>query len=319
MGFWQGLNEATIRIGERKDQERAIKEERELAKKEKAEDREYDRQLRREQIVESRTDSLIALGIKYKADRGVSKEVVGKAKAFFSRLGDVDDPRVAALSDNPVLAAGLEDRISAIEIERNKAGLSTIPLAGEALLDLTTVYNSDTGDINSVDVELSDFLTGGDLLDNAAYGEMYEKLLRAPEQPYATLKPEAYYVPTPKVLEEGRLAFDEKVMELAQAELATGDKKSPEYTELFKLVEEYKTAGSPGRTILRKKFGPSAYETLEAIDSPFIQSLNLDPQLSEYNPKNISLSTLQAILSDPNAPPDQKAWAQGLIDMIEDD
>ena len=318
MGFWQGLNEATIRIGEREDQKRAMQEEREYSKQEKAEERAYNHKLWMEQLGESRRDNLLTLFAKRDADKTASKAVTGQAQAFFSRLGDVDDPRVAALVNSPSVAAELEDRVSKIEIARAEAGLDTVPLTGETLLDLLVVQNPDTGEVNSVDVDLDELLTM-DMSDRGNYERMMIEMSQTPTKPYATIKPEAYRVPAPKVLEEGRLAFDETVMELAQAQLQAVDSNSGEWTQLNALIQEYPTAGSTGRTKLREMFGSTAYETLQAIDSPYIQGLKDDPQLSKYNPVNSTLSQLQMVITDPEASPDDKARAQRLLDQLQGD
>jgi hypothetical protein len=318
MGFWQGLNEATIRIGERKDQERAIQEEREYSKQEKAEARAFEKQMFMEQLSETRRDNLLTLFAKRDADKTASKAITGQAQAFFSRLGDVDDPRVAALVNSPSVAAELEDKVSKIEIARAEAGLDTVPLTGETLLDLLVVQSPDTGEVNSVDVDLDELLTM-DMSDRASYERMMIEMSGTPAKPYATIKPEAYKQPAPKVLEESRLVFDETVMELAQRQLEALDSKSDEWTNLFKMVEQYPTAGSAGRTKLREMFGATAYETLEAIDSPYIQGLKDDPQLSKYNPVNSAVSQLQMVMSDPEASPDDKARAQRLLDQLQGD
>jgi hypothetical protein len=316
MGFWQGLNEGIIRVGERRDQERAVQEERAYSKQEKAEARAFEKQLFMEQLGETRRDNLLTLFAKRDADKTASRAVTGQAQAFFSRLGDVDDPRVAALVNSPSVAAELEDRVSKIEIARAEAGLDTVPLTGETLLDFLVVQNPDTGEVNSVDVDLDELLTM-DMSDRANYERMVIEMSQTPTKPYATIKPEAYRVPAPKVLEESRLAFDETVMQLAQRQLEALDSKSDEWTNLFKMVEQYPTAGSAGRTKLREMFGTTAYEALEAIDSPYIQGLKDDPQLSKYNPANSTVSQLQRVMSDPEASPDDKARAQRLLNQLQ--
>ena len=316
MGFWQGLNEGIIRVGERRDQERAVQEERAYSKQEKAEARAFEKQLFMEQLGETRRDNLLTLFAKRDADKTASRAVTGQAQAFFSRLGDVDDPRVAALVNSPSVAAELEDRVSKIEIARAEAGLDTVPLTGETLLDFLVVQNPDTGEVNSVDVDLDELLTM-DMSDRANYERMVIEMSQTPTKPYATIKPEAYRVPAPKVLEESRLAFDETVMQLAQGQLEALDSKSGEWTDLFKMIEQYPTAGSAGRTKLREMFGTTAYEALEAIDSPYIQGLKDDPQLSKYNPANSTVSQLQRVMSDPEASPDDKARAQRLLNQLQ--
>jgi hypothetical protein len=111
----------------------------------------FEKQMFMEQLGETRRDNLLTLFAKRDADKTASRAVTGQAQAFFSRLGDVDDPRVAALVNSPSVAAELEDRVSKIEIARAEAGLDTVPLTGETLLDFLVVQNPDTGEINSIE------------------------------------------------------------------------------------------------------------------------------------------------------------------------
>lgn len=276
MGFWQGLYAA-----------QSAQMERDAVSQENEKSRAYDREKFQEQLKEGYRDNLFALKLKRAEASTPAAEVAAKAQSVISRLEGVDDPRVDALRNNPKAAAELSDKLDALEVERAKNDLDLPPLTGIDLLDMTTILLPNTGEIKVVDVSLED-------IASVSSRDDYEKMALELASPtgtgggYVKINPEAYRVPNPKNLEEGRKAFDMEVLRAANAALEKVSDDPTASAELESLREGYAKEGSSERFKLMEMFGTQAYMNLAAMDNPYVQALNRDPQISRYAPTTIS-------------------------------
>ena len=311
MGFWQGLNAGIKGVQEERTRKQERQQEIDLRKAEIEEQRKYDRETFMLQTAESRRDSLLTLFVKKEQEKAEAEALAGKAQSFLGRLGDIEDPRVAALARDTRTAAELEDKIQGIEIKAAEAGVELPPLQGEALLELLTVYDSGSESISSVDVTFDDLLSG-DFSDVGTYYETAAGLSIPTPRVTATLNPEAYRRYDPETLEEGRKAFDQEVLRLANESLgATGD--TGENADLRALIEGYSKENSAERFALMDMFGQQAFAGLAESGNPYIQNLEQDPQLSRYS----AMARLNLILADPEATEEERAMAQELLTRLQ--
>jgi hypothetical protein len=311
MGFWQGLNAGIKGVQEERTRKEERQQEIDLRKAEIEEQRKYDRETFMLQTAESRRDSLLTLFVKKEQEKAEAEALAGKAQSFLGRLGDIEDPRVAALARDPRTAAELEDKIQGIEIKAAEAGVELPPLQGEALLELLTVYDSGSESVSSVDITFDDLLSG-DFSDVGTYYETAAGLSIPTPRVTATLNPEAYRMYDPETLEEGRKAFDQEVLRLANESLgATGD--TGENADLRALIEGYSKENSAERFALMDMFGQQAFAGLAESGNPYIQNLEQDPQLSRYS----AMARLNLILADPEATEEERAMAQELLTRLQ--
>lgn len=328
MGFWQGLNEGITEVMAQRERKREL----EARRQEVLEEREYrsreaeaERAARREdfmlQLQESRRDNLLTVFAKREQEKAEAAALRGKAQALFDRLGEVDDPRVAALAEDPRTAAELEDKIREIEKARAENDLDLPPLQGQVLLDLLVVQNPETGSVGAVDITLDDLLEM-DMSNRSAYEQTALALATPQPRVDATISPEAYRTPDPKRLEEGREFFNQEILRLANERLAAleanavdadGNKMPvPEADEIRSMLSGFATEGSAERFALMDMFGPQAFANLATTDNRYIQNLEQDPQLSRYSTQY----KLQVIISDPEATDEEKARAQELLNRL---
>ena len=312
MGFWQGLNAGIKGVQEERTRKQERQQEIDLRKAEIEEQRKYDRETFMLQTAESRRDSLLTLYVKKEQERAEAEALTGKAQSFLGRLGDIEDPRVAALARDPRTAAELEDKIQGIEIKAAEAGVELPPLQGEALLELLTVYDSGSESVSSVDVTFDDLLSG-DFSDVGTYYETAAGLSIPTPRVTATLNPEAYRMYDPEVLEEGRKVFDQEVLRLANIALDAAAGNANEEAKIRPLIEGYAKEGSGERFALMDMFGQQAFAGLAESGNPYIQDLEQDPQLSRYS----AMARLNLILADPEATEEERAMAQELLTRLQ--
>ena len=291
MGFWQALDAGlTARIEEktRKDERQ---QEIDLRAAERAEDRKYERELFVEKVKQDRITAALTKRLEtYQETSTAEKEAAADAAAFLSRLEGVDDPRVAALANSPLVAANLERELRKIEIDASTKGLRNLPLLrGEALLELTTVSLPEGG-VAPVELPSIEDILGRDLGDEEAYFTTLQEVSQTPRTGTATLDPAAYYVPNPEVLEEGRRVFDNEVMKLATNAMNAADQQGDATlsANLRAKLENYGKEGSAERFALMEMFGKSAAKSLVMMDNPYIQDIQRDPILSDYSLISIS-------------------------------
>lgn len=291
MGFWQGLNSGLKAIQEEKTRKEERQQELDLRKAEREEQRKYDREMFAEQTKQERiTAALTARLQTEQSARTAAKEAAADAAAFLTRLEGVDDPRVAALAESPLVAANLERELRKIEITAASSGLRNLPLLrGEALLELTTVSLPEGG-VAPVELPSIDDILGRDLGDEEVYFTTMQEVSQTPSTGTATLNPAAYYVPDPKVLEEGRKVFDQAVLRAANAAMAAADEQGDAglSANLRAKIENYGKEGSSERFALMEMFGKNAAKSLVMMDNPYIQDIQRDPMLSSYSLISIS-------------------------------
>ena len=319
MGFWQGINEGLSEVMAQKERQRELEarqkeseQEREFRRQEAAAARTFEAEQFMTQLAESRRDNLIGLYANQRQQEQEASALSGKAQSFLDRFVGVDDERIAALASDPRAAATLEDQLREVEVQRAKSGLDLPPLQGEALLDLLVVKIPETGEVRPVDVTLDDLLTM-DLSDPKAYQETVLDLGRTQPGVEASLSPSASFIPDPTVLKEGRALFDAEVLRSAQAELASLDSNSGDWSDLKAKIDSYGDENSSARTELQDTYGIGVAVSLLSVDNPFITSLKSDPQLFRFVYPASEIKVLNEIISDPNAPADQKEEARSLL------
>jgi hypothetical protein len=319
MGFWQGMNEGLSEVMAQKERQRELEarqreteQEREFRRQEAETSRAFEREQYITQITETRRDGLIGLYATRIQREQEASALAGKAQSFLDRFAGVDDESIAALASDPRAAAALEDQLREAEVQMAKAGIDRPPLGGEALLDLLVVKVPETGEVRPLNLTL-DELMSMDLSDSKVYEETVLGLSRTQPGVEASLSPSIYFTPDSKVLDEGRALFDAEVLRSAQAELANLDSNSGEWSDLNAKISSYKDVNSPARTELQDMYGIDVAVNLLSVDNPYITSLKSDPQLFRFVYPASEITTLNNIISDPNAPADQKEEARSLL------
>lgn len=310
MGFWQGMNEGLTYVLDKKAAEAS--EEKQYA---------FIREEYQRKLIDGRRDKLLELRIARGGDSKEANEVTNQAKAFFARLGEdvLTDPRAQALLKSPTLAAQLQEQVSAIEVSRAKEGLDAPPLQGQNLLDLLTIYDTETDTVAPAALSVDEILAL-DVSNPATYEEAVLGLTNTQgDSAYATINPNAYLMVDPKKLEEGRKLFDEFVLQEAQTALLNiGEEDTAAKSDLLGLIEGYKVADSTERMKLQDQFGYSAYKKLRETNNPYIQDFKSDPKFDRFRLKYAE-DQARAILADPEASQNDidgaNAWlkSQGLM------
>jgi hypothetical protein len=321
MGFWQGLNEGLGVIREEKARKRElearqqeIETERGIRKQEREQDWQRQIEMFKMQQTQGFQEALYSQYAKRQEALREVENLKGKANTFLSRIGDIDDPRVAQLASNPVVAAQLEDTYQKIQSDLSGKGIDPVPLEGQTLLDALTVQGSQ-GQVLPVDISPEDIAA-------VTSQEDFFKTLFELSQPVvptvsASFKPEVYFVPDPKNLQEGRNLFDQLVLEQANAYLEQNAGDANVDAEIRPLIEDYAKEGSAAKTKLRSMFGVTAAATLlETSGNPYLSGIQKDPQLAPFLAQAYTVSeqqNLKAIVDNPGTPPDQR---QDAIDLL---
>jgi hypothetical protein len=284
MGFWQGLDAGLTAHLEEKARQKERQQEIDLRIAERDEVRKYERDLFMEQVKQDRiTAALTERQRTYSEIATANREAAADAAAFLTRLEGVDDPRVAALAESPLVAANLEKELRKIEVTAASSGLRNMPLLrGEALLELTTVSLPEGG-VAPIELPSIEDILGRDLGDEEAYFTTMQEVSQKPVTGTATLNPAAYYVPDPEVLEEGRKVFDQEVLRLANDALNAAAGNAEEDEKIRPLIEGYAKEGSGERFALMDMFGQQAFANLTEMDNPYIQDIQSDPMLFDYS------------------------------------
>jgi hypothetical protein len=285
MGFWQALDAGLTARIEEKTRKEERQQELDLRKAERDEERKYERELFMEQVKQDRITAALTTRQKtYQETATAEREAAADAAAFLSRLEGVDDPRVAALANSPLVAANLERELRKIEITAASSGLRNMPLLrGEALLELTTVSLPEGG-VAPVELPSIEDILGRDLGDEEAYFSTMQEVSQTPRTGTATLDPTAYYIPDPKVLEEGRKVFDQAVLRLATSAMTAANEQGDAglSADIKAKIDEYGKEGSSARFALMDEYGQQAFAALAQMDNPYIQDIQRDPMLSSY-------------------------------------
>ena len=286
MGFWQGLDAGLTAHLEEKARQKERQQEIDLRIAERDEVRKYERDLFMEQVKQDRiTAALTERQRTYSEIATANREAAADAAAFLTRLEGVDDPRVAALAESPLVAANLEKELRKIEVTAASSGLRNMPLLrGEALLELTTVSLPEGG-VAPIELPSIEDILGRDLGDEEAYFTTMQEVSQKPVTGTATLNPAAYYVPDPEVLEEGRKAFDQAVLRAANSAMTAAQQQGDAglSSDLRAKIEGYGKEGSAERFELMDMFGQQAFASLITMDNPYIQDIQSDPMLSTYS------------------------------------
>jgi hypothetical protein len=325
MGFWQGVNEGLTYSLDKRAREKEIAEAKEERKAEREETRAFQRDMFREQLLESRRDRLFEVWGERKKSSSEASQYVAKTQSLVSRFeGMESDPRVSALTQNPVAAAALEDQLREVERKRAEDDLDLPPLSGTALLDMITTQTVEG--FAPVEISVEDIL-GMDVSDRGAYERTMIDLSAKPPVPDVRLAPEAYRRMNPETLKEGRALFDQEVLRAANQALKAVANIPNASASLSKLLNDAGKENSPGMIALRDMFGVQAIASMQKTDSPYIQNFNQDPQLKPYvlafqqaqQAQRLSAeerTLLEAIVNDPQSSESDRTRAKNLLDRF---
>lgn len=285
MGFWQGLNAGIKAVQEERNRKEERQQEIDMRKAEQEAQRKYDREMFMEQVRQDRITAALSQRQKTSVEASAAvQKAAPDAAAFMARLEGVDDPRVADLAANPLLAAEMERELAGIEKEAAGKGIKRLPmLRGEALLEMMTVSLPDGG-VARVELPAIEDILSRDLTDEEAYYTTMQEVSSKPATGTARLSPEVYYIPDPKVLEEGQKVFDQTVLRLATQAMNTADEQGDTEmsSDLRAKIEGYAKEGSAERFALMDTFGQDAFQTLAKMNNPYVQDIQNDPVLSQY-------------------------------------
>lgn len=312
VGFVQGLKDMSEERARKEELQQAKEErqfERDLRAKEREEDKAFERQMFREKLLESRRDVLYGELLKKRESQKEATKYAEKAQRLASRFEGIDDPRVSAITANPIAAAQLEDKID--ELQRARAKEDLPPLAGPVLLEYITVPTQ-SGEYKLVDIDMDD-IANLDLSDPAKFQETLYDLTRTQPVPDIAISSEAYRMPKPETLKPGQEAFDAEVNRLANQTLESLKGNTEEWSKLSGVVEGARKGSGPDLIALREMFGSQAYGSLAAMNNPYLSGIEQDPQLFRYR----RIWEISNILNDPNITPEEKARAEGLLRRLQ--
>ena len=312
MSFLTGFVEGVKDLSAERERKEARQQEIDLRKKERDEDKAFQRETFQTQLLESRRDNLFQLKLKREQEGQEATKLTSTAQSFLDRIGQSDDPKVAIIAANPALAAQLESEVRKIEIARAESDLDLPPLSGQVLLDLITVQDPKTGEVSPVEIDL-ETIESLDMSDRTQYERMILDLARPQRVADGRISPEAYRKIKPEVLKEGREVFDQEVLRLANQALNAAKDDPNLFSQLSKMLGEYSTEGSAGRMAIRDMFGAAAMEALQVLDSPYIQNMEDDPQLQRYT----VIAELNRIATDPTASEEERERAKAILNRVQ--
>lgn len=321
MGFWQGINEGLSEVMAQKERQRELEarqkeseQEREFRRQEVAAARTFEREQFMTQLAESRRDVLFEERLRISQQQQEASALTGKASLFLARFpGLEDDPAYIALASNPMVAAELHDKVTAIEEDRARNSLDGPPLGGAELLRHISIFNPRTEETNFVIPSIED-ISNMDMSDPTAF-QTARLGMRGSSGPGAEayLDPSVSFIPDSAVLKEGRALFDAEVLRAANEQLAAIDTNSSDWSNLKAKIDSYDDENSSARIELQDMFGVGVAVELLGVDNPYVTSLKSDPQLFRFVYPASEITTLNNIISDPNAPADQKEEARSLL------
>ena len=129
----------------------------------------------------------------------------------------------------------------------------------------------------------------------------------------AYLDPSVSFIPDPKVLAEGRALFDAEVLRAANEQLKTFESNSEDWSNLKAKIDSYGDENSSARMELQDLYGVGVAAKMLGSENRYITSFKSDPLLFPYVSAASEIKVLNEIISDPNAPADQKEEARSLL------
>jgi hypothetical protein len=307
------------RLGEISDEKRAIEAEREA---------------RMEALMEQRKTALIPALIKRQQSRSsLGGEYTNSVSALRTRLVDSEGellPGANKLLENPVVAHKVYESIR--EEEKRAADnpeLSIKRFTGQDILDFTTAYSSETGEVEIVpDISFEDMLTGNFDLEEGyqvAYGGSPE-----PAEPVVEFRPQVKL--DPKKFEPARDIWKSRtVRSLDQAIIEARENNPAELARLMDIKESFeRDPDGPAMSQVEDEFGAQVYRDMLEEGSEFYYELDKDPFFAPLRDKlkvspdiqpepsvnESDIAALQAIIADPNAEESDKEEARELLSII---
>lgn len=310
MGFWQGLNAGFTAVEEQRTRKREREEDIKLRKEEIAEQRAFEREAFMMRIKQDRLGILQERELERRAQEGEAQRVSTEALSFFNRLEGVDPEVVKLYQSNPMYAAQAEQAVREAEKKRAEAGQTGAKLAGNLLVEMIPPPSPQ---MQKPTIDISDF-ENLNVTDDATYFDLLGQT-SMPAQQTPLVNPELYRVANPKILEEGRLQFDTKVLQLALAEKErlNTDETRVEFSEFSDKLKNYKEAGSPDRVEILQSFGPAALADLMSMDNPYLQDLTNTPEFTAIVPAATEILKLRNGIQDPNVSEEDKDRARAIL------
>jgi hypothetical protein len=297
MGFWQGVAEAYKDISAERTRAREIQDERDYRKKEKEEERAFEKEQFMLKVQENRRDVLYDLYAKRNATKANANEIKGKVTELL-KMVDPEDKKAQVFINNPAAGAAVYDTVKSINAKR--AENEQPPLTADQILSIP-VYTDESGraKITPESVKSLEEIGSMDLSDPAEFMRIRTSLETASEKPFVSV-PTEFLNPDTGV--RTKRAIEEKLdpMVLARAgqrleALAENPDAAKEYTSLLKLtsmVEKGGAAADYAMVKLRGLYGREVIETLNQQDqdelykSPLIRELF--PQDQGVTPKDLA-------------------------------
>jgi hypothetical protein len=310
MGFWQGINRGFAAVQEEKIRKGERQEEVDLRKAERDEERAFTREMYDLKVKEGRLNILQERELERRAAVKESEKVTEATIAFQKRLTGVDPEVVKLYMSNPMYAAEAEFAIQEVEKIRFGKGNKGPMIAGNLLVEMVPPPSSR---VPSPTIDISDF-ENLDITDDENYFDLLERTA-VPTQQKPLINPEIYYIPDPKVLEEGRTQVINKVLEYALERLSVlnKDETRTDFSVLEGKLKNFVKVGSPERVEIIKTFGPAALADLMATDNPYIQDLLNTPEFASLVEPAKNVAGLRAVANDPRRSEEEREEARQLL------
>jgi hypothetical protein len=310
MGFWQGINRGFAAVQEEKIRKGERQEEVDLRKAERDEERAFTREMYDLKVKEGRLNILQERELERRAAVKESEKVTEATIAFQKRLTGVDPEVVKLYMSNPMYTAEAEFAIQEAEKIRFGKGNKGPMIAGNLLVEMVPPPSSR---VPSPTIDISDF-ENLDVMDDENYFDLLERTA-VPTQQKPLINPEIYYIPDPKVLEEGRTQVINKVLEYALERLSVlnKDETRTDFSVLEGKLKNFVKVGSPERVEIIKTFGPAALADLMATDNPYIQDLLNTPEFASLVEPAKNVAGLRAVANDPRRSEEEREEARQLL------
>jgi hypothetical protein len=287
MGFWQGVAEAYKDISAERTRAREIQDERDYRKKEKEEERAFQRDMLMKKVEEDRRNNILNLMAKRRSTGANAEELALKAQAFAARVGETDDPRMKEILANPALAAAMLDQIDVLDQGRNKEGQRV--LRGSELLDTMTYFTKD----GSLGVTPGKSFGLDDLdrlsTDPKAYEEALLELSQGGKstQPVVRIDPEAFRAPSIGQEKRATDYFNGMILQAANVFVENSNLKGDAYGDLKATIDDAaKNPDGAGMATLYRQFGADVYTNFVKLTGADTEDFLIrNPVIANFLPK----------------------------------
>lgn len=326
-GFVGGLGKIADEKRKNKREDEKYNQELERLKEEKLDERAYQREMLKERFRLQREQELLPAVIKrIQETEELANKFANSTRALRARLTDNEGnlyPGAEALITNGQADHILMEKIIKAE-EKAAENDQVLTLSGQDLIDSATVYSSEAGSqVPMPDISVEDLLEGNVSVETMAE-IAYSGGGETPE-PYVVLDPVVNQ--DPNKFDMGREIFKGRVLQKLDTELNNAT-DATQNSKLFELREAYlKDPDGPVYNQIIDMYGKDVYgEMLEEgneyfyieddpVFAPIREAITID---SSGNSEDLSndKAILLEVISDPNAPAEQRQEAQRLLDII---